>query len=429
MVELPRWMRLLLLPTVLALTPAWGSQNEAAPAAPAPTAPAPEIELAPAVQRLLADPVLSETQRRELALFHGQEQDLGDLSPREAALQALLHWDLQADLWQNAAVPARWRAENALRQGDPATVLQLLAEDEGYPALLLRAQALEWSGQMAAAIALATPVRARLQDQPPTSAGDLTAAGELLALLGRLEGEPARDYQAAMGLLAAARSTGDPLHWPAYVAEARLLAAKHNPSEAAQALQQALALNPHSSAAWYELGLLSAGSYQFGRAEQCRLQLLKLQPDHPQALRLAVVTALMQKTPAPAATPLALLITQTPRQPEVLALAAATAALRYDDAALAQALAAFDAVAPGHPLALATVGRYLSLARQYEAAERILRQALARAPRDADVHSELGLLLMQPGRDEAALEVLPRRRHSTRSTCGWRTNWRWCASC
>ncbi|MCA9295683.1 MAG: hypothetical protein KC983_04185, partial [Phycisphaerales bacterium] len=85
---------------------------------------------------------------------------------------------------------------------------------------------------------------------------------------------------------------------------------------------------------------------------------------------------------------------------------AAALALQYDEPAMRAALAECDALSPGSPTAYATVGRFLSLFRQYDLASEILQEAIRRQPNWPEPQIELGLMELQAGRDAVALDVL-----------------------
>jgi tetratricopeptide (TPR) repeat protein len=115
---------------------------------------------------------------------------------------------------------------------------------------------------------------------------------------------------------------------------------------------------------------------------------------------------LTQKDASSAEAALAPALARFPKQRTLLAAAAAVAALKYDQAGTEAALKKFDEVSPGHPLALAMTGKYLSMGRQYEAGEKMLRSAIERQPNWTEPRVELGLMLNQAGKDAAAREVL-----------------------
>jgi tetratricopeptide (TPR) repeat protein len=81
-------------------------------------------------------------------------------------------------------------------------------------------------------------------------------------------------------------------------------------------------------------------------------------------------------------------------------------ALSYDEQALEQALAAYEELSPGSAKAYAVVGRHLSLNRQYEASAVILEEAIRRQPAWPEPRIELGLMELQSGREDKALQAL-----------------------
>lgn len=366
----------------------------------------PEIKLAPAVEKLIADPATLPVERRALRIFHGQWDGLENLTIAEQAAVALLRFDLDHPSLHDQQAPALTRARAALLRGDPAMVETLLSHDVSFKAMALRGEALEQLGHFSQASELLHPLRPLLRQSPPEDAAELTAAAEALVLLARLEGRPAQDYHEAMAMLARARDDLDRFHWPTHLAEARILMDKDNYPEAQQAVMAALQLNPLAAEAWYRLGLLAAEGFQFDLAGQCARRLYDMQPHHLLADLLAVQSLLAQRDAATAREILAGTVERYGRNRTVAALRVAVAAMAFDDPASAEALADFDALSPGHPLARALTGKYLALARQYDAGEAILRDAIAQQPNWSEPRVELGLLLMQSGDEEKAYTQL-----------------------
>lgn len=372
--------------------------------------PTEQIKLAPIVQRVLKDPLTTETQRISLQIFHGQWDALpptDELPLPERANLALLQYDLTNPLFEDVDTPALLRARAAILRGSPQTALEVLADDARVQAVWLRGQAYQQLGQAEAAAAALRPLRERLQQGDPiTDAAELTAAARALVLLAQLEGRPARDYQLAMNLLGKARDQLDPLYWPARLAEAQLLFEKDNPSEAGEALLETLALNPQASEAWYLLGKMTASGFDFDRAGAALEKLRAINSEHILADLLEVRIRLIQRDADSALNVIQPAMQRYPSNRELAALYVAVEALRFDDQATRDAREAFERLAPGSPLAAFEAGQYLSLARQYDAAEAMLRQAIARQPNWPSAHVELGLLLMQAGQDEAARAAL-----------------------
>ena len=225
-------------------------------------------------------------------------------------------------------------------------------------------------------------------------------------MLARLEGRPAADFHLANQLLSQAHEQADPLYWPAYVAEARLLSEHGNPSQAIEALVQALALNPNSSEAWHLFGSLMTRFFNFEAANHAAQKLYDINPRHPLGDALSVQIALRQDDNAAARATLGPALARYPGLRLLRALDAATYALAYDEDRTAEALQRFDATAPGNPMARFHCGRALADARQYALAEPHLQEAIARQPGWSLPQLELGQLYMQWGRLDHAAQQL-----------------------
>ena len=375
-----------------------------------------EIEPSPLVDRMLGDELTTDAQRQRLRVFHGRWDDLDEaLLPVDLRAElALLRGQWWADVFEDDRVSEMLRARAAVRRYDRSAALRLLddpqaAADRGTLARLLHLRGLVHlrDGQQALAIESLSPLRELLRRVRLTDPAELTAAARGLALLARLEGTPAQDHHAAMSLLAKAREL-DPLHWPAMVAEADLLAAKGNREEAAQAFLQALSLNPRSAEAWFGLGRMSAMTFQFDAAgKRAKPASSGSIPNHPLAHRLRLITLIRQKD-TDAATQLVQRLEAEPRfasHHDLHALFAAVDGLAYRRAEMRERLPRIDEQAAGEGAGLGPgpatphfiVGEALSFARQYDVAEEMLRAAVEREPNWAEPRVALGLLLMQSG--------------------------------
>jgi len=368
--------------------------------------PALDVDTHPLVERLIEE-AASESEARRRAVFHGRADQLTDPRPTEQARLALQRGELDHPALSLPEVDRRWRAEALLESGRLERVLEMIPEPEDAVESWLRIRALEGLGRDEAML---EPLRALAFQTPPAHAPAPIhlAHGRALVLHSRFSEQPARHARQAMRRFAAARKAASRLYWPAALAEARLLALRHNPGEARDTLMEVLSLNPNVARAWYLLGRIAADAYAFDVAETCRNRLETLAERGPLGPALAARIRLIQRDPRGASTALAPALKRWPGHRELLALDAAASALAHEREALDTKLEHFDALSPGHPLALATAGRYLAAARQYEAGERLLRRAIARRPPEASAHSELGLLLMQAGRLEDARAALER---------------------
>ena len=370
-----------------------------------------EISLSPLVTRLLNDPVILPDERQRLRLFHGQWEGLDSLSDDRRAQLALWQYDINHALFNNIGIDPLLRAEAAILAGHPERILELLHDWDSIPASLLLARAHEQQGELAKAAAKLIPVRARLQEETIDNAQDLCAAARALIMLARLEGRPAQDWHTAMELLSTVRDDLDPLYWPARIAEADFLLEKNNRKEAVIALLEALSLNPNCSEAWYRLGILASEGFDFDQAAQVAKKLRAIHSDHLLADFVDIRSYLTQRDIDAAHTIAVRAMKRFPTHRELLALWAAIVALQFDDAATRAALQQSDKLAPGSPLAYHTAGLYLSIARQYPSAERMLREAIERQPNAAPPRIDLGLLLVQAGRLEAARPELAKAAH------------------
>ncbi|MFN3166229.1 MAG: tetratricopeptide repeat protein [Phycisphaeraceae bacterium] len=384
------------------------------------------VELSPLVKRLLDDDLLSDAQRREAMIFHGQWEELGALEGEAALTLAVAKYKLTAEDPESAIAIAeavfgekgpskkayKLLAKAAYLSGSPRDTVNIPGDfdiDSSTPDWrLLRAQAHEDLGQYPEAIEQLAPIREQAQADLNAfrTAEDMTAAARAVVMLARLEGRPAADFHLANQLLSKSRDEADPLYWPAYVAEAELLMSKGNPRQAMDAINQALSLNPKSSEAWYQFGTMRTRFFDFASASKAVEELRAINKEHPLADALAVQIALRQKDMATAQEVIAAALKRYPTHRRLLALKAAVQAQTYDEAGKAEALEAFAELAPGNPLAEHAVGLALSDARQYALAEPHLKRAIAMLPGWSEPQLTLGELYMQWGKlQEAATQL------------------------
>jgi tetratricopeptide (TPR) repeat protein len=366
----------------------------------------PPTELSSTVKRILSDDLTDLPTQRRLSIFHGQWDQLTQLTTLEQAQVALYQYQLNSPSLLDQAVDPVLRAQAALLRGDADQALKLLADDNTAHGTFLRAQAMIDLGQSGHALGAARQLLDRIDIHAINDPREITAAAQLLTLVARYEGCPANEYHQAMDWLAKAHNELDRLYWPAYLAESELLLEKGNGKQAYEAVIEALQLNPNAAKGWYLLGQMAIGGFQFDRVEQCADKLREVNPQHLLADLLMVHSYLAQKDAAAARAALAQPLHHYPKHRMVLALVAAVEALSYNRETFSSALAHFDNLSPDNPLAFLTAGQYLSLARQYKDAERVLRQAINLEPNWAVPHVELGLLLMQFGDEQAAHKAL-----------------------
>ena len=181
-----------------------------AAAQPTPVRPAADSSnLSEFVLRAIEAPYLSDAERAELRIWHGvwTEADLEIPALRaKAALMAGVFDDIAFD--HPDALPED-RAEALLRRGDHELALEALAGRQSARARMLRAQTLAGLGRFEDADAAVDPVVTGLIRNQTRSAEDLVAGVRSLGLRAELRGQPSRDYQAMMQLLARARDELD----------------------------------------------------------------------------------------------------------------------------------------------------------------------------------------------------------------------------
>ena len=366
----------------------------------------PRIKLSPVIEKLLADDATTPAQRRAIRLFHGQWDELADLTLNEQARVAMWRFDLAHPSLTDGRTEPLIRARAAAARGEPEAVLSLLDGQVSAAATIERAGAMVDLGRRTDALVLLRDLQERVRSTPPQDAAELTAGAEALAMLARLQGQGAQDYHLAMRMLGKAHGELDRLYWPAHLAEARLLMEKGNEPQALKATIDALRLNLHSSEGWYLLGLLELARLRFDRVEQCVAKLRQINEQHVLAQLLATKSSLIQTDVASARQALtpALLRLSTNRQ--VLAMNVAVAAMSFNKHEVTEAMARFDAVLPDSPLAYATAGNFLASARQYPDADAMLCKAIELAPNWCEPHVARGLMLMQWGKEEAAQAAL-----------------------
>ena len=365
-----------------------------------------DVPLSPAVKALLDDDATPEAEKRKIAIFHGQWERVKDPTLDERAAIALARYELNDPALNDEKSPPLLRARAALYRGEPEKALKLLEKEGAAVAALLRAQALEQMGKEKEAIEVLAPWSKKLGTEGFADAAELTAAAQALAMLADLEGRPSRDFTQAMKLFGRARNELDKLYWPAAIAEAELLMEKDNPEEAIGALLDVLRLNPRCPEAAGMLGQFAAQRFNFDDAGKIAARLRDVNAEHLLAAVIDGHSFLTQKDAAGARTAIEPTLAKYPNHRELLEILAAAEAMAYDEKQMNAVLAHYDKLTGDNPGALITAGSYLSLARQYDLAEKLLREAVKRRDNWAHPRIELGLMLMQAGKEQEALVEL-----------------------
>ncbi|MHC5004174.1 MAG: hypothetical protein ACYTJ0_13750, partial [Planctomycetota bacterium] len=193
---------------------------------------------------------LTDEERSDLRIFHGvwDERDLR--GPHQRAGVAVDAWRLDDPALADPACPELLRGEATFLRGELRQAIELLEPLEDLRAVRLVAEAYETLGDHDAASRAAGRAVSRLQAEQVAGAADLTEGVRALMVRARLQGQPGRDFQSMLDLLARAHQELDRLYWPAKLAEAELLLEKDHEQEAIVAIYETLRLNPRCSEAW-----------------------------------------------------------------------------------------------------------------------------------------------------------------------------------
>jgi predicted Zn-dependent protease len=347
---------------------------------------------------------LTPDERRAFRVRHGIFDDTDLDTPARRAMVALERLDASDAAWADPSVAADLRLALACFHGNFAEIVSSTNENSPLPERAWRAQALAMLGRRDEALAIAVAAAPALTEA--TTVADLLAAVELGALRIRLDAASASTYRNLLSALARGRQAIDRLDPAIRVREAELLSERHVKDAAITAIGETLGLSPRASRAWRLAGELALEQFDFEGAARAIAALRRIAPTHPYAAFLEARSALMQDDPEKARAALAPVLALEPLPPEALAWKAACDAARYDFDAMRRTLAEFDRRAPGSALALVTAGKQLVFDRQYEEARATLEAAAAREPAWALPRAELGLLSMQDGRENRAVEDL-----------------------
>jgi tetratricopeptide (TPR) repeat protein len=374
------------------------------------------ITLSPAVQRAIDATYLTDPERRELRVFHGQWTQADLANPTTAAKAALYAGDLSSPALDDPQANPLDRAEAMILRGDIQEALDLIETNDTMRALRLRAQAFELLGDLDAVRTITDTATTRLARLQSNDAQTLTEGVRLLIIRARAVGveQGADDYELMAQLLATVRDGLDRLYWPARLAEARLLDARDNRPQAREALLETLALNPGSAEAWFTLGEAHVRGFNFDAAEAVAIELDRLADrlrpgaTSPYATLIRARAVLRQKEPRLAAETVDALLATHPTMREALALRIAIAAVYRDAETEANLLATLEELSPGSALGHYEAGVQLADWRQYAPAMAHLTEATKRQPAWPEPWIELGLLAMQAADDETSIAALER---------------------
>lgn len=366
--------------------------------------------ISPAVTRLLDSSYLTETERSELRLFHGIWLDDGtDTSTTQHKAQAatlIYNFDDEIFTGKSGEISPELVAEVLSITGQYTQALQVLKDTDSVRADYLRAECHYWSGQFQQAESIILTILEKYNNNKITSAQDLTCVAQSLILQAKIIDVSGKSFEQVVSILGHVDQKVDRLYWPAKLVLADLLAEKDNQQQAKDTYLEILSLNPKCSEALYGLGQLGLNSFDFELVEEIFGELTRINKEHPLALILAAQMDLYQGLPDECERKLKQVLSNWPLYRPALALYAACNALWYDEDGMYNALDDFDQLSPNHAYAYYIAGVQLARDRQYQLAADILEQAIKRQPNWAAPLVELGLMEMQYGRDDRALNIL-----------------------
>lgn len=371
--------------------------------------------ISPALQQLLDAAYLTDAERLVLRIEHGLWEEADLETPAMRARAALIAGVYAVAAFDDEDAGTLDRAEAMLGRGDPARAIELLGEESSLRAVRLRAEALFNLGRFDEADATVQVAVDRMLGERVEDAAEMAEGVRALMLRSVVRGSARAkggDFRTIKRIIEQARDELDRLSWRVRLVEAELLYDKHNPSDAAVALAETLALNPRCADAMTLLARIAVDSFAFDEAERIAGELDALAEGFGgvsvDAGLIRARMRLRQRDPAGAAEVVAPLRGQLPHHRDLLAMDAAIAAAGFDEARSARLLKEFDGLAPGSPVAEFEVGRTLAEARQYDEAIETLRGAAGGLENWSHPWIELGLVLIQAGRDGEAETVLER---------------------
>ncbi len=367
----------------------------------------------PAIQDLLTADYLSEDEKRAIRIEHGlwETTDLAD--PNDRAHAALIAGGILDPVFDDPETDPVLRAEALLRRGESGLVLELLQNQTSFTAHRLRAQALFDLARFDDADTAIDPVVERMLAERIDDAGELAQGVRALMIRTRIRGserESGGDFQTLKSIIEQGRDELDRLSWRIRLAEAELLFEKHSLEGAAEALQEVLTLNPRCGDAKAMLAHLFVNGFAFDKAEAIVDDLRDAAEPfggiNPDASLIEARMRLRQRDPDAANESLEPARVALPKNRDLLAWHAAAEAAAFREAQSDALLAELERLSPGSPLGHYTVARVLAEARQYEKSVAAFEIARERLPNWSYPHIELGLVLIQAGRDAQAQRVL-----------------------
>ena len=246
------------------------------------------------------------------------------------------------------------------------------------------------------------------QNAHQKTAAALVATGQILDRHASLSKKRASDQARNIlhNYLQRAYQELDEKYWPAHLAAAEFLLAKHKPNAAMT--EYALLAKKNSKVAGMYTGqaAVALSRWQFENAITLAGKALTINPNDADALCVKAACYLQWRKFALAPPLLEKVLKVNPNHVQALSLLAATYVRMGQDDKAKTMIARAEAVAPRTPIVPLTIGQWLVSGRQFDQAETYLLDAVARSPDQPDALAELGKMYMQTGQETKALKLL-----------------------
>ncbi|MCK6483402.1 MAG: tetratricopeptide repeat protein [Phycisphaerae bacterium] len=322
-----------------------------------------------------------------------------------------------ASIEAEGAASADWRAAQAalcLTTGDYAAGIEhgreaLRINREHFRARYVLGRLYETTGRIDEAVATYRWFDDLLKRRLPDRAGDLTYTGMGFLRHTTLTRHPdikQRIKHVLQEVYQEASDFVDSAWWPARMAAADLLLEKHNTQEAESEYEQIRRMNARVAEADVGLARVALEKWDFDLVEKRAAQALQINPNCVAAHCVLAECRMLERRYADAAEAAKKSLAINPNSIEALSLLAA-ARLRSGDAAACREIESrIDKINPRCAELPFTMGKWLSAARQYEAAAQAFKKAIEWAPWWSEPRTELGLMYMQSGHEDEARRVL-----------------------
>ncbi|MHC4715928.1 MAG: tetratricopeptide repeat protein [Planctomycetota bacterium] len=277
------------------------------------------------------------------------------------------------------------------------------------PAICRLGRALETLGRKKQAVEVYRTVEKSVERPGFTKdAPSLVAAGQILDRIAILTGRKATEQAQNIlhNYLQEAYLRADKTYWPAHIAAADLLLAKHKAPQAAQEIALAAKINKRLPDVHVGRGVLHLRKFRFEKALAEADKALKINPSSTDAMLLKAVTLMRWQKFDQARGALEEILEINPNHLYALSTMAAMHFRTYRPKDAEPYMQRVWKINPRHAELHEAIADWLATARQFDLAEVHYRKAAQMAPELAGPVAGLGRLYMQTGREELAAETL-----------------------